>query len=107
MKKTRFFAIALVALSLIGCEKEGGYTAEPEAISPLQTTNFIGVTSYTAIVAGQVNVSISETQDTLGIMYSDDKDLLLNDNRNAYDPRRIDSSDTRHHQMLAQSGVYW
>lgn len=77
MKKTRFFAIALVALSLIGCEKEGGYTAEPEAISPLQTTNFIGVTSYTAIVAGQVNVSISETQDTLGIMYSNNKDSLL------------------------------
>ena len=66
-----------MALSLIGCEKEGGYTAEPESISPLQTKNFIGVTSYTAIVAGQVNVSVSETQDTLGIMYSDNKDSLL------------------------------
>lgn len=42
-----------------------------------------------------------------GVIPKPDKDLLLNDNRNAYDPRRIDSSDTRHHQMLAQSGVYW
>ena len=52
-----------MALSLIGCEKEGGYTAEPESISPLQTKNFIGVTSYTAIVAVQENVSVSENPD--------------------------------------------
>ena len=42
-----------------------------------------------------------------GVIPKPDKELLIRDNRNAYDPRRIDSSDTRHHQMLAQSGVYW
>ena len=42
-----------------------------------------------------------------GVIPKPDKEVLLRDNRNAYDPRRIDSSDTRHHQMLAQSGVYW
>ena len=42
-----------------------------------------------------------------GVIPKDNKQLILNDNRNAYDPRRIDSSDPRHHQMLAQSGVYW
>ena len=42
-----------------------------------------------------------------GVIPKTDKELILNDNRNAYDPRRIDSSDPRHHQMLAQSGVYW
>ena len=42
-----------------------------------------------------------------GVIPKPDKELLLRDNRNAYDPRRIDSSDPRHHQMLAQSGVYW
>ena len=77
MKKNIFFAIALMALSLIGCEKEGGYIAEPESIPTLQTATFTGVTSSTAIVAGKVNVSVSESQDTLGIMYSDNKDSLL------------------------------
>ena len=42
-----------------------------------------------------------------GVIPKPDKELLLRDNRNDYDPRRIDSSDPRHHQMLAQSGVYW
>jgi hypothetical protein len=42
-----------------------------------------------------------------GVIPKPDKELLIRDNRNAYDPRRIDSSDPRHHQMLAQSGVYW
>lgn len=42
-----------------------------------------------------------------GVIPKDNKQLILNDNRNVYDPRRIDSSDPRHHQMLAQSGVYW
>ena len=42
-----------------------------------------------------------------GVIPKPDKELLLRDSRNDYDPRRIDSSDTRHHQMLAQSGVYW
>ena len=42
-----------------------------------------------------------------GVIPKPDKELLLRDNRNDYDPRRIDSSDPRHHEMLAQSGVYW
>jgi hypothetical protein len=42
-----------------------------------------------------------------GVIPKPDKELLIRDNRNDYDPRRIDSSDTRHHQMLAQSGIYW
>ena len=42
-----------------------------------------------------------------GVIPKPDKELLIRDNRNAYDPRRIDSSDPRHHQILAQSGVYW
>lgn len=42
-----------------------------------------------------------------GVIPKPDKELLLRDSRNDYDPRRIDSSDPRHHQMLAQSGVYW
>ena len=42
-----------------------------------------------------------------GVIPKPDKELLIRDNRNAYDPRRIDSSDPRHHQMLAQSGVHW
>ena len=42
-----------------------------------------------------------------GVIPKPDKELLIQDNRNAYDPRRIDSSDPRHHQMLAQSGVHW
>ena len=42
-----------------------------------------------------------------GVIPKPDKELLIQDNRNAYDPRRIDSSDPRHHQILAQSGVYW
>ena len=42
-----------------------------------------------------------------GVIPKEDKGLLIRDNRNAYDPRRIDSSDPRHHQILAQAGVYW
>ena len=42
-----------------------------------------------------------------GVIPKPDKELLIRDNRNAYDPRRIDSSDPRHHQILAQSGVHW
>ena len=42
-----------------------------------------------------------------GVIPKTDKELIMRDNRNAYDPRRIDSSDPRHHQILAQSGVYW
>ena len=42
-----------------------------------------------------------------GVIPKPDKELLLRDNRNAYDPRRIDSSDPRHHQILAQSGIHW
>ena len=42
-----------------------------------------------------------------GVIPKPDKELLIQDNRNAYDPRRIDSSDPRHHQILAQSGVHW
>ena len=42
-----------------------------------------------------------------GVIPKTDKELIMRDNRNAYDPRRIDSSDPRHHQMLAQSGVHW
>ena len=42
-----------------------------------------------------------------GVIPKPDKELLIQDNRNAYDPPRIDSSDPRHHQILAQSGVYW
>ena len=42
-----------------------------------------------------------------GVIPKPDKELLIRDNRNAYDPRRIDSSDPRHHQMLAQSGIHW
>ena len=42
-----------------------------------------------------------------GVIPKLDKGLLMRDNRNTYDPRRIDSSDPRHHQMLAQSGVHW
>ena len=42
-----------------------------------------------------------------GVIPKPDKELVIRDNRNAYDPRRIDSSDPRHHQILAQSGVYW
>ena len=42
-----------------------------------------------------------------GVIPKPDKELVIRDNRNAYDPRRIDSSDPSHHQMLAQSGVYW
>jgi hypothetical protein len=78
MKKINFFAIAMMAFSLIGCEKDGStITEEPIVISSVQTTNFTGVTSYTAIVAGQVNVNVSELQDTVGFMYSDNKDSLL------------------------------
>jgi hypothetical protein len=42
-----------------------------------------------------------------GVIPKPDKELLIRDNRNAYDPLRIDSSDPRHHQMLAQSRVHW
>ena len=38
-----------------------------------------------------------------GVIPKPDKELLIRDNRNTYDPYRIDSSDTRHHQMLTQS----
>lgn len=79
MKKIAIFAVTMMALCLIGCEKsESIVTEEPVAISSVQTINFIGVTSYTAIVGGLVNVSVSESHDTLGIMYSDNKDSLLN-----------------------------
>ena len=36
-----------------------------------------------------------------GVIPKPSKELLIRDNRNAYDPYRIDSSDPRHHQMLA------
>ena len=36
-----------------------------------------------------------------GVIPKPDKELLIRDNRNTYDPFRIDSSDPRHHQMLA------
>ena len=79
MKKTSFFAIVMMALCLIGCEKEVGLEPdEPIVVSSVQTTMVAGVTSHTAIVGGLLNVSVSESQDTLGIMYSNDKDLLLN-----------------------------
>ena len=42
-----------------------------------------------------------------GVIPKKDKELLIRDNRNTYDPLGIDSSDPRHHQMLAQSRVYW
>ena len=42
-----------------------------------------------------------------GVIPKPDKELLIRDNRNAYDPLGIDSSDPRHHQMLAQSRVHW
>ena len=42
-----------------------------------------------------------------GVIPKADKPLLINDNRNTYDPLGIDSSDPRHHQMLAQQGVHW
>ena len=42
-----------------------------------------------------------------GVIPKPDKELIIRDNRNAYDPRGIDSSDPRHHQMLAQSRIYW
>ena len=42
-----------------------------------------------------------------GVIPKQDKELLIRDNRNTYDPLGIDSSDTRHHQMLAQQRVYW
>ena len=42
-----------------------------------------------------------------GVIPKADKGLLIRDNRNDYDPRKIDSSDPRHHQMLAQQGIYW
>ena len=41
-----------------------------------------------------------------GVIPKSDKKLILQDSRNTYDPRGIDSSDPRHHQMLAQSRVY-
>ena len=41
-----------------------------------------------------------------GVIPKPDKELLIRDNRNDYDPYRIDSSDPRHHQILAQSRVY-
>ena len=34
-----------------------------------------------------------------GVIPKTDKELIMRDNRNAYDPRRIDSSDPRHHQI--------
>ena len=42
-----------------------------------------------------------------GVIPKPDKELLIQDNRNAYDPRGIDSSDPRHHQIIAQSRIYW
>ena len=42
-----------------------------------------------------------------GMIPKTDKPFLFNDNRNAYDPLGIDSSDPRHHQMLAQQRVHW
>ena len=42
-----------------------------------------------------------------GVIPKPDKELIIRDNRNAYDPRGIDSSDPRHHQMLAQSRIHW
>ena len=42
-----------------------------------------------------------------GVIPKPDKELIIRDNRNAYDPRGIDSSDPRHHQIIAQSGIYW
>ena len=42
-----------------------------------------------------------------GVIPKPDKELIIRDNRNAYDPRGIDSSDPRHHQMLIQSRIYW
>ena len=77
MKKSIFFAVTMMALTLIGCEQgESTVTEEPVAVSPIQTTNFTGVTSYTAVVAGLVNVNVSTSQDTVGIMYSENKDSL-------------------------------
>ena len=42
-----------------------------------------------------------------GVIPKPDKELIIRDNRNAYDPRGIDSSDPRHHQMLVQSRIHW
>ena len=42
-----------------------------------------------------------------GVIPKQDKEILIRDNRNAYDPLGIDSSDPRHHQIIAQSGIYW
>jgi hypothetical protein len=42
-----------------------------------------------------------------GVIPKEDKGMLMRDNRNDYDPRGIDSSDPRHHQMLVQSRIYW
>lgn len=36
-----------------------------------------------------------------GVIPKSDKELILRDNRNEYDPQGIDSSDPRHHQMFA------
>ena len=37
-----------------------------------------------------------------GVIPKQDKDILIRDNRNDYDPYGIDSSDPRHHQIIAQ-----
>ena len=42
-----------------------------------------------------------------GVIPKSNNELILHDNRNAYDPRRFETSDTRYYEMLAQQGVYW